>query len=195
MKKTFLIVLAAMTLAITGCANNHMYDSKGQCITCFNNPLTGEGLNHDNKTQEHSSQQQASTSHSSSSNQKKSTSNKYVKHEVQFTVPVNVDVVFIKLKKEFNYQTEQEIKREWGSNAQYKLMSNSYAYDAVPSAYYHMKARRIHDGVKLNIDNVIQKQSDKESQIITTFWLNDPSINATAFGESLKKRMEKTLNL
>ena len=110
-------------------------------------------------------------------------------------MPVNVDVAFLKIKKEFNYYTEQEIRQEWGSMAEAKMQTFAYAYDATPSVYYHMRADRNHDGIQAIIDSQIEKQSDKESKITITYWLRDKSVNASQFGESLKNRTRKALNI
>lgn len=198
MKLSALFGSLALVLIVSGCASNqHVYSSDGKCLTCWNNPLTGKPINHDgNANQEQTAQEspvtQTTTTETTVVN---TTTAKPTEHKIAFTVPVNVDVAFLKIKKEFNYYTEQEIRQEWGSMAEAKMQTFAYAYDATPSVYYHMRADRNHDGIQAIIDSQIEKQSDKESKITITYWLRDKSVNASQFGESLKNRTRKALNI
>ena len=182
-------------LVISGCATTeHIYSANGQCLTCWNNPITGKPINHNDDL---SSEQklQATQVTSVNSTENGTTPETPVEYEIAFTVPVNVDIAFLKIKNEFNYFSEQEIRQEWGSLAESKMQTFAYAYDATPSVYYHMRADRNHDGIQAIIDSQIEKQSDKESKITITYWLRDKSVNASQFGESLKNRTRKALNI
>ena len=183
MKSLFATVLA---LLIVGCASNqHVYTEKGGCLTCWNNPITGEPINHDGKANQKTTSQQTSTGSQYNRNVVKPQ-----KHQIKFKVPVNVDMAFIKIKREFQYQTEQEIRQEWGKKlARAKMQTFAWAYDATPSVYYHMRAARNHNGTHLIIDSQIEKRTDKESQIIMTYWLKDSSINVNHFSQTLKNRV------
>lgn len=194
MKNTALMLLSALLLTLSGCGGtlDHIKTTDGKCLTCWNNPITGEPINHDGTS--NTDQKPKGTSDDSTSSQVKRV--QYTERKMEFSVPVNVDLAFVKVKKEFEYQTEQEIRQEWGSLASTKLQTNSFAYDAVPSAYYHMKARRQHDNQHLNIDSVIEKETESTSKLIVTYWLKNPvRIDAKAFERSLKKRYLKALNL
>lgn len=198
MKLSALFGSLALVLIVSGCASNqHVYSSDGKCLTCWNNPITGKPINHDgNANQEQTAQEsQVTQTTTTETTVVNTTTAKPTEHKIAFTVPVNVDVAFLKIKKEFNYYTEQEIRQEWGSMAEAKMQTFAYAYDATPSVYYHMRADRNHDGIQAIIDSQIEKQSDKESKITITYWLRDKSVNASQFGASLKNRTRKALNI
>lgn len=198
MKLSALFGSLALVLIVSGCASNqHVYSSDGKCLTCWNNLITGKPINHDgNANQEQTAQEsQVTQTTTTETTVVNTTTAKPTEHKIAFTVPVNVDVAFLKIKKEFNYYTEQEIRQEWGSMAEAKMQTFAYAYDATPSVYYHMRADRNHDGIQAIIDSQIEKQSDKESKITITYWLRDKSVNASQFGESLKNRTRKALNI
>lgn len=196
MKLSALISSLVLIILVSGCASNqHVYSSDGKCLTCWNNPITGKPINHDGKANQEQSTQETQGSESTTQTAVASSNDKPTEHKIAFTVPVNVDLAFLKIKKEFNYYTEQEIRQEWGSMAEAKMQTFAYAYDATPSVYYHMRADRNHDGIQAIIDSQIEKQSDKDSKITITYWLRDKSVNANHFGTSLKSRIQKALNL
>lgn len=198
MKLSALFGSLALVLIVSGCASNqHVYSSDGKCLTCWNNPITGKPINHDGEANQEQTAQQSQVTQTTTTETTvvNTTTAKPTEHKIAFTVPVNVDVAFLKIKKEFNYYTEQEIRQEWGSMAEAKMQTFAYAYDATPSVYYHMRADRNHDGIQAIIDSQIEKQSDKESKITITYWLRDKSVNASQFGESLKNRTRKALNI
>lgn len=197
MKLTALFCSLILTVLVSGCASNqHVYSEDGQCLTCWNNPITGEPINHEGKANQDKPAQEAQATRSTTTQTTIANSNhKPTEHKLAFSVPINVDVAFLKIKKEFNYYTEQEIRQEWGSMAEAKMQTFAYAYDATPNVYYHMRADRNHDGTLAIIDSYIEKQSDKETKITITYWLRDESINSNQFSESLKKRTKKALNL
>ena len=198
MKLSALFGSLALVLIVSGCASNqHVYSSDGKCLTCWNNPITGKPINHDGKANQEQTAQESQVTQTTTTETTvvNTTTAKPTEHKIAFTVPVNVDVAFLKIKKEFNYYTEQEIRQEWGSMAEAKMQTFAYAYDATPSVYYHMRADRKHDGIQAIIDSQIEKQSDKESKITITYWLRDKAVNASQFGESLKNRTRKALNI
>ncbi|MGB0360245.1 MAG: hypothetical protein ACPGEF_02405 [Endozoicomonas sp.] len=198
MKLSALFGSLALVLIVSGCASNqHVYSSDGKCLTCWNNPITGKPINHDGEANQEQTAQESQVTQTTTTETTvvNTTTAKPTEHKIAFTVPVNVDVAFLKIKKEFNYYTEQEIRQEWGSMAEAKMQTFAYAYDATPSVYYHMRADRNHDGIQAIIDSQIEKQSDKESKITITYWLRDKSVNASQFGESLKNRTRKALNI
>jgi len=185
--------------AAAGCTTNkHFYTADGQCITCWNNPLTGEPLNHSGTAEKKKtvSQTKGVTDQTKESSQHSRRTPKEG-YQVEFSVPVNVNLAFVRLKKEFNYYTEQEIRSEYGSQsmANAKIQTFSYAYDAVPSTYYHMRSYRKHDGYLMTIDSMITLQNSQESLITVTYWPRDFSLDPVEVGKSLKQRIHKALKI
>lgn len=200
--RTFLL-LNCLLLILGGCATNkHMYTADGKCITCWNNPITGQPINYQEGEGENTSKAESTTGtqHATTSTPVTQTASKkkessYKEYKVSFSAPVNVDLAYIKIKREYNYYTDQETKQEYGRVASMKMQSFSYKYSATPSVHYNMRAGRDHDGVRAVIDHEIEKRSNDSSFITITYWLKDGTTNPTAFGESLKARGKKALNL
>ena len=196
MKLSALFGTLALAIILGGCASNqHVYSADGKCLTCWNNPITGKPINHDGEANQEQTQESQVTETTTTKTTVVNSADQPTEHKLAFTVPVNVDVAFIKIKKEYNYYTEQEIRQEWGSMAEAKMQTFAYAYDATPSVYYHMRADRNHNGVQAIIDSQIEKQSEKESKITITYWLRDKSVDANQFGASLQSRTKRALNL
>ena len=196
MKAKNIVITIMLSLVATGCASDgHTYVG-GKCITCWNNPLTKEPINYDGKDDLQQAKPEILGNQTSASTQKKNEGDAYPKKfVVSFNAPVNVDVAYIKLKKEFNYYSEQEIRQEWGSMASAKMQTYAYAYDATPSVYYRMRANRKHRGIFVIIDSQIEKQSNSSSKITISYWINKNSVNPTPYGESLTKRAKHALNI
>lgn len=186
-----------MISLLSGCTGGqHIYSQNGACLTCVNNPITGKPLNHDGTapgSTVESQQVDAEVDESSLDDFKpKSTSNE---QKIAFSVPVDVDLAFVKIKRAYGYYTEQEIRQEWGNLTSMKLKTFEYAYDATPSVYYHMRDAVEHEGVIHIIDHQIEKKTPGESQIILTVWATpDSLVSPSNLIKSVAVRTRKALN-
>ncbi|MCG8611859.1 MAG: hypothetical protein MI864_15130 [Pseudomonadales bacterium] len=108
MKLTTLFGSLVLVTFVSGCASNqHVYSSDGKCLSCWNNPITGKPINHDGKANKEQPPQETQVTESTATQTTVvSSTNKPTEHKIAFTVPVNVDVAFLKIKKEFNYYTK-----------------------------------------------------------------------------------------
>lgn len=199
MKLKSLALTLGLAATMAGCATTDHVLVGGKCVTCINNPLTGEPLNHDGSipgstykpSGQPSAQADSSTSSSNSDGRKT-----FTEFTTSFSAPVNVDVAFIKIKKEYEYYSEQEIRQEWGSMANTKMQTFAWAYDSEPSVYYHMRAGRQHGDAVYVIDHNITKQKADSSEITITVWVNDQSpISPAEVGKSLAGRTKTALNI
>lgn len=193
----FLSMMACATL-MTGCATNqHVYSADGSCLTCWNNPITGKPINYEEKKQENADQgaKVAESTPTPAPVTSTTKASKPTERKMSFTVPINVDIAYLKIKKEFSYQSSDEVRQEFGSLASTKMASFEYHYDVMPSLFYHMRDTRRHDGIPAVIDSRIEKKSEKESEITVTYWLNNTSVNPDQFGQSLKSRFTQALNI
>lgn len=195
MKTKHTLVVLLLTIGTVGCATNDHTYVNDKCITCWNNPLTGEPINHDGKSDTAQTSIATPGNQTSTSADKKKVDDNPKKHSISFTAPINVDIAFIKLKKEFNYYSEQEIRQEWGNMATAKMQTFAYAYNATPSVYYQMRANRKHHGIFVIIDTQIEKQTDTKSKITISYWIKKNSVNPSSYGESLKKRAQHALSI
>ncbi len=112
---------------------------------------------------------------------------------ISFLYESDVDTAFMKIKNEYEYYTEAEVMREYGAVVgEWKLLDQSYIYEAVPGVFYKMMDRRNHqfNGVtrRHNIYFEIKKNGNN-SQINIMFWVKDPDIvSLSDYGKSLKDR-------
>lgn len=204
MKPIITAILIAFICA--GCANGkHIQTEGGKCLTCWNNPITGKPINHDAETSEPEESEVADNepkAQEEASEPVRASTRTVVdpntqaatpEHQVAFTVPVDVDTAYLKIKRELGYQTDREVDQEWGSLASTKKQTFSYAYDATPGVFYQMRAHRTHDGAKAVIDSQIEK-SGEGSKVIVTYWLDNAAVDAGAYGRSLQQRITQALN-
>jgi hypothetical protein len=199
MKFKFLALSLGLAATLTGCSTTEHVMVGGKCVTCINNPLTGEPLNHDGsipgstyKPSDKATAQSDSSGSAGSSSGRKT----FTESTTSFSVPVNVDVAFIRIKKEYEYQSEQEIRQEWGSLAETKMKTFAWAYDSEPSVYYRMRAHRQHGDALYVIDHNITKQNADASEITITVWVNDQSpISPADVAKSLAGRTKTALKI
>jgi len=196
MRSKYTLITIMLSLLSSGCATNEHTYANGDCITCWNNPLTGEPINHNGKSDLHQEPADKVLGNQLSTRTDKNKNSRYPKkYVVSFDAPINVDVAYIKLKQEFSYQSEQEIRQEWGNMAGAKMQTFAYAYDATPNVYYRMRANRKHRGIFVIIDSLVEKKSANSSKVTITYWLNKHSVNPTPYGESLIKRAKHALSI
>jgi hypothetical protein len=183
---------------LSGCTGGkHVYAQNGACLTCINNPITGKPLNHNGSAPGSTVESRQAAAESDESwaedlNEPRPRSNE---EKITFSVPLDVDLAFVKIKREYGYFTEQEIRQEWGSLASMKLKTFEYAYDATPSVYYHMRSSTKHEGANYIIDHQIEKKRAGESQIILTVWVDTRStISPSDVMKSVAVRTRKSLN-
>lgn len=182
---------------LAGCAGGeHIYTNDGRCLTCINNPLTGKPINHDGSAPGSTieSRNSASIAETAQADEPAKKSSSYIEQTTTFSAPIDVDVAFVKVKKEYRYYTEQEIRQEWGIVADDKLNQFDTAYSASPSAYYHMRAPREHGNGRYVIDHKIEKQATDKSQITITVWVREDSpITPADVASSLALRTKAAL--
>lgn len=102
MKFKFLALSLGLAATLTGCSTTEHVMVGGKCVTCINNPLTGEPLNHDGsipgstyKPSDQATAQSDSSGSAGSSSGRKT----FTESTTSFSVPVNVDVAFIRIKR------------------------------------------------------------------------------------------------
>ncbi|OUS01150.1 hypothetical protein A9Q81_09835 [Gammaproteobacteria bacterium 42_54_T18] len=63
------IALALTMICISGCTVNgqHIYTEDGKCLSCWNNPLTGQAINHTGETPKSTKQQPVNSNHNQKS--------------------------------------------------------------------------------------------------------------------------------
>lgn len=151
MKTLFKAPLAvALAVALTGCVTtqegnfSHVYTKDGKCLTCINNPITGEPLNHDGPgiaplgSEEHKAEVAAKKAGFDKAVDEQGGASTIVQKLI-FTVPKPVDVAYLRIKREFNYYDLNQVKTEHGDMAWRVLRDPNFAYEAMPSTFYKMR--------------------------------------------------------
>ncbi|MDR0770555.1 MAG: hypothetical protein LBE75_05090 [Burkholderiales bacterium] len=183
------LLLAVSLFGLAGCAHHIEYG--GKCLTCINDPITGDPVNYDpekigNKP----------VPSNDVSKTVRDTSTKTETGTVVLSSPVNVDSAFAAIKPEFGFQSPEEIRRQYGTTSEWIFLSAEYGYDVNPGAYYMMRRTLNHvsDGVTYR-DVVIECHIQKEGSgsKITMTWWKDGILNGKAFTDSLLRRTEKVL--
>ena len=163
---------AAVTLA-AGCATqDHLY-SQGRCLTCINNPVTGEPVNYD------PGQQPAieKDAEAASSGQEVSASSRHGRFSM--ASPLDVD---------FNPNSNSD---------QWAMMDNAWHFDATPGAFYQMSdyARQAVNGAEHSLVLKTQIQRDGSGSRINVEYLPTTSAgyDGDAMGEALEERFRMAL--
>jgi hypothetical protein len=188
-------IALVVALAASGCAtNDHIYNADGACLTCFNNPFTGEAINHDGTNNKHmevakspSTQKETQTQTNASNPQS------FERHIVKLHPDTNVDVVFIALKEEFKFASPEEVRREMGSYADFKLKSVDYQWEMVPHVTYTMGSAREVMGESAAIKLKMDKRTDTSSTVTISYSLPSSSNKVDAIGAHLLKRVKSAL--
>ena len=132
MKQAKYVFLGLIMMGLlSGCTGGkHVYAQNGACLTCINNPITGKPLNHNGSAPGSTVESRQAAAESDESwaedlNEPRPRSNE---EKITFSVPLDVDLAFVKIKREYGYFTEQEIRQEWGSlaYAASTILSGSY---------------------------------------------------------------------
>ena len=190
MKKVLLSIYAVALLS--GCGG-HIYTKEGGCLTCLNNPVTGNPINHDGKSQVSGKShtqlkgQDTPKAQSTSDAEPDSTQGK-----ITFTLNKQIDILAIKIKDEFNFYSAEEIRRSSTMHISTFSMMPSWKWESVSGAYYRMASYRDHGDQHIPIDIVIEKVSDSSSKVVVDFWAEGASkAKAQTTGKSLKARILK----
>lgn len=127
---------ALLVSTLAGCGNNQVsYGS--QCMTCFDNPVTGKPLNYDPAA--HSNKVITASDGLDPAMRSSSTSQTLARDEIQLTFANDVDTTAMQLKRAFEYQTRDEAVAQSGNAGRTMFDSPAYAYSSSPGSYYFMK--------------------------------------------------------
>ncbi len=145
MKKTIFLALGVVSVMLSGCANDQHVYYQGKCLSCMNNPLTGEPVNYDPETLPEGAMTVSgfNTVASQPSNtggpQPVSIPGVSQREELRMTYAGDVDTAAALLKNAFGYMTREEAIAEKGSMAGGMMFHNGdYAYSAIPGSTYSM---------------------------------------------------------
>lgn len=123
-----------------------------------------------------------------------------------FNIKKDVDVVFVKIKREFGFWTEKELRADFGphqSLAETKIASDSFAYSAVPGVFYNMRKTIPNQGEERKrpeyqkyhvIDVSIEKESETETKVSLKYWSKYDAAETAKYESWLKGKLENALS-
>lgn len=125
----------ALAVSTAGCTGNHVTYGK-ECMTCINNPITGEPVNYD--PTEYST---AISSTQDPASGTRSVPHTLAREQVEISFAANVDTTGMRLKEAFGYLTQDEAVAQMGNAGKMMFAGPGYAYQATPGAFYFMKTQ------------------------------------------------------
>ncbi|MGJ7462163.1 hypothetical protein ACR80S_13765 [Halomonas sp. MA07-2] len=180
---------AAVTLAAGCSTQDHLY-SQGRCLTCINNPVTGEPINYDPE------QQPAIKAGAvvASQDQRASTGHRYGRFGINS--PLDVDTAYARVRSEFGFRSEADFNPNSNSD-QWAMMDSAWHFDATPGAFYQMSdyARQTVNGAEHSLVLKAQIQRDGSGSHINVEYLPTTSAgyDGDAMGEALEERFRMAL--
>lgn len=127
--------LLALAIGTSGCTGNHVTYGN-ECMTCINNPITGEPVNYD--PTEHST---AISSTQGPASGTRSVPHTLAREQIQISFAKDVDTTAMRLKDAFGFLTQEEAVAQMGNAGKMMFAGRGYAYQATPGASYYMKTQ------------------------------------------------------
>lgn len=201
-KPTALIMMLGLTIG--GCTvgkDGHTYVD-GNCVTCLNNPLTGEALNYAKTSEDYVAAKDYAAEQRRIRMSQTGTRAANIPEEegiITFSVGTPIDIAYLRVKKEFGFYTlEERAKITPALNAEAKkwlAWNKGFQYDALPGVRYHLREYidHSHNGVQSKFIDAILENNGAGTDITFSYWVPLPTVELTAFGDSLKQRALKAL--
>lgn len=141
MNKLTLLAAGISLVMVSGCANDHLY-YQDKCITCMNNPLTGEPVNYDPDALPDGALAGSSSATVSQTADgyppRLSLPGVSERQELSMIYLGDVDTASALLKNAFGYMTREEAIARHGNMAGGMMFSGDHSYSAVPGSFYSM---------------------------------------------------------
>ncbi|WP_435632632.1 hypothetical protein [Carnimonas bestiolae] len=189
MNTKLLMAIATTTvssLAVTGCADYQYKTSDGECLTCVNNPFTGEALNYD----------PSKTSRKTGNSATPQTGSVTVKSSL------DVDTAYARVKNEMGFTTpEEEGAKTGGMAGKFEAGDTTIGYEhSTPGANYQMGSELIlKQGGQYILKQTASIQKNGSGSIVRYSW--QPTDIAAQYnkqgrydGNAVKKYLVAKLN-
>lgn len=190
MNKLVYVVVFGSSLLLTACVpGNHVYSPAGACLTCVNNPVTGEALNYDPSTTPMFKSGSGSASDVGNSVE----AGKFFSGEFTMNGSRDVDTVYGMMRSSFGFRTEQQMSRtpsgRWG------MQSDAWRHEVVPGAFYNLSdyARVSVDSVSLSIVMSVKIVKNRSGSIVTVGYEGNEG-NKSKVASALKIRVKSLIN-
>lgn len=177
-----------ITLAIAGCSTSEHIYVEGRCITCVNNPFTGEPINHDPAEQEIRQVvgQDGSTETVAVSDGK---------GEFLIESPVDVDTAYARIRSAFTFRSPADFTD--GTTDQMQKLNVAYHHEANPGSFYRLSDYEgaVIEGREHRVVLKAQIERNREgSRVRVSFSSVGPvGYESDAMQQALKQRFETAL--
>lgn len=195
MQRTTPITLGIGLFAITllaGCAaQDHLY-TDGVCITCVNNPITGEPINYDpDETPQQVPRQVATNTQGEVVDAGvKNLGNQ--KGSIDIDSPVDVDTAYARIKPAMGFRSPDDFEKgNRMSNVQ--MGDTAWKHQVTPGAYYNLGdyGRQVVAGQQHSILQRVQIQKNGMGSRIHYSWA--PAGQASYDGQAMRAAIEQRL--
>lgn len=127
-----IVVGVASLAALAGCAAQDHYYSNGACVTCFNNPFTGEPLNYDPKQ---TPQQVASNAQGEAVDVQKLGAQT---GSVDIDSRVDVDTAYARIRSAMYFRSPSDFDSPDSLSSKMQMGDAAWKHDRTPGAYYDL---------------------------------------------------------
>lgn len=186
--------IGVVTLAtLAGCAGQDHYYSNGVCVTCFNNPVTGEPINYDpNETP-----QKVAVSAQSETVGARSLGSQ--SGSVDIETSVDVDTAYARIKPAMGFRSPDDFEKG-NTMSDWQMGDSAWKHQATPGAYYDLGdyGRQTIGGTQYHIVQRVQIQKNGAGTRIHYSWapadtrtLYDGDAMETALTQRLRAALDK----
>jgi hypothetical protein len=180
-----LTVTLLFSVGITSCITTqgkHTFIN-GRCVTCLNNPVTGEPWNYEKPT----NAVLAANTDSPAANAAGQSVDNGVSLEGNgfFTVKHDVDTVYSRIKREFGFLT----RKEWGRTHLY--WDEGFLWEALPGVSYVIRYQVPHTYLGIKRKHYIEFEMHKNgsmTDVTFKFWAQVPQGSLSGYANSIEYR-------
>ncbi|MCE8005316.1 hypothetical protein [Billgrantia ethanolica] len=127
-----LVGAGVVAVAISGCTtSDHLY-SQGRCLTCVNNPITGEPINYE-------PQREPSAQVAVAENQggTRATARDGSRGRFGIETDLDVDLVYARLRQEFGFRSHDDFNPGYRQH-RLAMMDSAWHFNATPGTFYEL---------------------------------------------------------
>lgn len=191
MMRLRVFALGTAVIVLSGCAaQDHIY-SHGRCITCINNPITGQPVNYD---PDETPVFEEGVGPESAEAQRVAIVP--VRGQFGLEAPVDVDTAFARLRSEFRFRSPADFNQSIASD-RWAMQDTAWHYDATPGALYQLSDynRQVIDGVEHYIVLKAQIQRDGAGSRVNIQFSNSghATFSEEEMAAALRQRVEAAL--
>lgn len=182
-------VLAAGMVALAGCAAQDHYYSNGVCVTCFDNPVTGEPLNYDpSETPE-----KVATNAEGETVDAKNLGSQ--SGSVDIDSRVDVDTAYARVKSAMGFRSPGDFEKG-NTMSDWQMNDSAWKHQTTPGAYYDLGdyGEQTIGGTQYDLVQRVQIEKDGSGSRIHYSWA--PADKRTLYdGNAMESALTRRLKV